>query len=121
MPSALQTLDAAGRRTLNLADAVDDTAPVPPPCFLNTTIWREYLKSAAKVQHSKGEQVVIMFGRDREPVFNRGFNYCEDCNTGTAGDMARAGRCDPNHLLNLPPLDQMQPAEPAEPATPQSA
>lgn len=82
---------------LNLADAVEDLAPPPPPCFANRFIWREYLKSAAAVQYQRGEQRVILLV-DGEPRFNTEMNFCRDCMRGTALAMKAAGRCNPDHL-----------------------
>lgn len=88
------------RNRVNLNDAVEDLAPVPPPCFLNRISWREYLKSAAAVQNHKGEQTVI-FITDAGPAFNMGLDFCEDCNSQTAAKMKARGQCAPEHLRNL--------------------
>lgn len=85
---------------MNLSDAVDDLAPPPPPCFENRMLWRDYLKSAATAQYSKGEQRVILLVND-EPQFNTGFNFCRDCDSDTRASKQRAGRCNPRHLKDL--------------------
>lgn len=87
----------AETQRLNLADAVEDLAPPPPPCFANRYIWREYLKSAAAVQYQRNEQRVILIV-DGEPRFNNEMNFCRDCTPSTARAMKSAGRCDPDHL-----------------------
>lgn len=88
------------RPRLNLVDAVEDLAPPPPPCFLNRTSWREYLKSAAAVQNHKGEQPIILIVSG-EPVFNMRLNFCEDCTSQAAAKMKAKGQCVPDHLRIL--------------------
>lgn len=83
---------------LNLSDAVDDLAPSPPPCFENRHIWRDYLKSSAAVQYAKGEQRVILLTPQREPRFNPEFNFCRDCDKGTADRKKAKGVCHPDHI-----------------------
>lgn len=86
------------RTRINLADAVDDLAPPPPPCFHNATAWRQYLKSAAAHQHAKGEQKVILVREHQEPAFNPRFNFCADCETANRRAMSQVGRCKPDHI-----------------------
>lgn len=85
---------------LNLADAVEDLAPAPPPCFLNHLSWREYLKSAAAAQNHKGEPRVIVIVNGN-PEFDLTMNYCLDCTEKKSVEMMAKGRCDPDHLKKL--------------------
>lgn len=89
------------RTRLNLSDAVDDLAPVPPPCFLNRMSWREYLRSAAAAQNNKAEPKVILIARDGAATFNYGFDVCADCTQIKSVEMLAAGRCEPNFLQQL--------------------
>ena len=82
---------------LNLGDAVDDLAPEHPPCWPDRTSWLQYLKSAAAAQNQLDEQKVIVVIRG-EPVFNIGYDFCQDCLTSRARLMEKEGRCNPNHL-----------------------
>lgn len=88
------------RTRINLADAVQDLAPAPPPCFLNRTAWLEYLKSAAAAQNHKGEPRVIAIVNG-EPAFDMALNYCADCTEKKSVEMMGKGRCDPDHLKKL--------------------
>lgn len=88
-------------RRLNLRDVVQDTAPPPPPCFLNGTQWREYLASAAAAQACRGEPKVIVIVKG-EPAFNRAFPFCEDCTQVKSFEMDKQGKCKPNFLKDLP-------------------
>jgi hypothetical protein len=81
----------------NLSDAVDDLAPAPPPCFVNKQHWIGYLKSAAAAQNQKDEPKIIRIFAG-EPVLNRDFNFCADCNTDTSLAMHAKGRCKPGWL-----------------------
>jgi hypothetical protein len=82
----------------NLADAVADLAPTPPPCFLNAHSWRVYLTSAASAQNSRKEPRVILIAEDGTPSFNRKFNFCADCTQIKSVEMMGKGRCDPKFL-----------------------
>lgn len=86
---------------INLSDAVDDLAPPPPPCFLNRTAWREYLKSAAAAQNSRHEQKVVLIAQGGAATFNFAFNICEDCTQKKSVEMMAADRCKPNFLQQL--------------------
>lgn len=89
------------RYRLNLTDAVDDLAPAPPPCFLNRTSWREYLRSAAAAQNNKAEPKVIVIDEDGTARFNYDYPFCADCTQVKSVEMMRAGRCDPQFLQQL--------------------
>lgn len=83
---------------LNLRDAVHDTAPNSPPCFLNRAAWLEYLVSAAASQNQADEQKVILVVHG-EPVFNTAYNFCEDCTQVKSVEMLSRNRCIPSFLL----------------------
>jgi hypothetical protein len=82
---------------LNLADAINDLAPLPPPCFLNRLEWVEYLKSCAASQND-GESAKIILIKDGEPTINYNYPICADCTQIHSLDMTRAGKCRPNAL-----------------------
>lgn len=80
-----------------MADAVEDLAPPPPPCFYNRMSWLEFLKSAATVQNMRGEPKVILIV-DGEPTFNIDFDYCRDCTQIKSVQMLGKGLCNPKFL-----------------------
>lgn len=83
---------------INLKDAVDDLAPEPPPCFLNKVHWIEYLHSVAAAQNNRGEQKIILIV-DGEPVINRNFNFCEDCESKEHREFQKMhGTCIPDWM-----------------------
>lgn len=86
---------------LNLADAVDDLAPPPPPCFHNRAGWLAYLKSAAAAQNHAGEPKVIVIASDQSAAFNFAFPFCADCTQVKSFDMDKQGRCNKDYLAQL--------------------
>lgn len=85
---------------INLKDAVDDLAPLPPPCFHNRIAWVHYLKSCAAAQNQIDEPKVITV-EGGAPKFNMEFPYCADCTQVRSVEMMAAGRCSPNYLKEL--------------------
>ena len=88
-------------KRLNLADAVRDLAPPPPPCFHNRFAWMEFLTSAAEFQNNgrgprPSRKVILLV--DEQPQFNRTFNFCADCNQQHSLQMMREGKCQPDYL-----------------------
>ena len=88
-------------RRVNLKDAVDDLAPMPPPCFHNRSGWLEYLKSATAAQNHAGESKVILISNNGEPAINLEFSFCDDCTKSHRQEMQSDGRCIPNYLKQL--------------------
>jgi hypothetical protein len=86
---------------LNLADAVNDLAPAPPPCFHNRIHWLEYLQSAAAAQACRTEPKVILSSSEQGAHFNLDFNFCADCTQVKSVQMMAKGLCNPNHLTQL--------------------
>ena len=86
---------------INLKDAVDDLAPPPPSCFFNRSSWMQYLQSAAAAQNQRNEPAVILIARDGAATFNWDFPFCADCSKIKRMEMTRAGRCNPEYLVNL--------------------
>lgn len=85
---------------LNLNDAVDDLAPLAPPCFTNRLEWVQYLKSAAASQNDRGEPriVILNLNLKREPVINFDYPFCQDCTQVHSLAMTKVGRCQPQFL-----------------------
>lgn len=81
-------------------DAVEDLAPMPPPCFHNRVGWIAYLKSAAAAQNHAGEPRVILIANG-EAVFNLDFPFCEDCTQIKSLEMHNQGRCNKDYLTQL--------------------
>lgn len=86
---------------INLADAVDDMAPEPPPCFHNRMLWIEYLKSAAAAQNQKDEPKLFLCGPDGAVRLNWNFPFCADCTQAKSLEMDSQGRCKPDFLKTL--------------------
>lgn len=105
-------MSSTTRQRLNLSDAVDDLAPPPPPCFLNRTSWREYLKSAAAAQNQKGEPTVILF-KNGEPRFNYLLPFCADCTMEKSVEMMAKDRCEPKFLVTMAAEDAAKADKPA--------
>lgn len=82
---------------INLADAIDDLAPEPPPCFLNHLEWVQYLKSCAASQND-GESPAVILIKDGEPRINFDYPICADCTQGHSLRMTQLGKCHPNGL-----------------------
>ncbi len=85
---------------LNLSDAIDDLAPPPPPCFLNSHAWTQYLKSCATAQNAtRYQKIVVMV--DGKPRINHEFRFCKDCTPEHKRAMQDKKMCNPIHLKNL--------------------
>lgn len=89
------------RYRINLSDAVDDMAPPPPPCFLNRSIWVEYLKSAAASQNQRDEPKLFIYTAGGAVRLNYEFPYCADCTQVKSLEMDRLGKCKPDYLKQL--------------------
>ena len=86
-------------KRLNLADAVRDLAPPPPPCFHNRFAWMEFLTSAAECQNnSKSTRRKVILIAEDQPTFNRSLDFCADCNQQHSLQMMRDGKCQPDYL-----------------------
>jgi len=92
---------------INVADAVADCAPPPPPCFHNGHIWREYLTTAAEYRASRGShykrpsRMVFTIAPDGRPTYNPGFDFCQDCTQERATQAETQGRCHPDHFRQV--------------------
>jgi hypothetical protein len=92
---------------INVADAIADSAPPPPPCFHSGHIWREYLTSAAEYLTSSGHddkrnrRKAFILMPDGHPVYNPNFDFCKDCLTERAAQAQQDGRCHPDHFRRV--------------------
>jgi hypothetical protein len=76
---------------------------VAPPCFESRDIWLSYLGSAAEEQRDQYHPGPLLFtkGQPVKVTFNMLFRFCEDCTAQHSLAMFNAGRCNPDHLIDI--------------------
>jgi hypothetical protein len=85
---------------VNLQHAVQQVAPLAPPCFESRLQWLTYLVSAAQAHVPNREPGPLVI-RAGEPVtFNCSFDFCQDCEAGWRREqrVVERGACKPHWL-----------------------
>ena len=82
----------------NIAAAL---APTAPPCFSSRDQWVEYVVAAAVDQREEHLPQPLRMVAGKPVDFNPRFGFCIDCDDSHAARMARVGKCNPRHLIEL--------------------
>lgn len=86
---------------MSRASQVTNVAPVAPPCFSSRDQWLTYLESAAAEQRALHAPGPLLFEKGEPVRFNPSFRYCKDCPAQHSLAMTRAGKCEPDYLIDL--------------------
>lgn len=95
------------------ADLVAQLAPVAPPCFESRMQWVTYLCTAAEAGKSSNGITDVVLLRDPDRI-NPKFAYCRDCAAKHHLAMTKAGKCNPQHLLELAAAEAAKKTEAVE-------